>query len=141
MEDEDLIEGVLTFEEVTDDIRIAVQSYFLNEHSSPEKNEFFWAYRVKVINESEETVQLLNRHWTITSGQGVTTEVQGVGVVGEQPYLEPSHHFIYTSGTPLGTPTGFMKGSYQMRRGDRDLFDVIVPTFSLDSPHCEMNIN
>ena len=141
VESEDHIEGVLTFEEVTDNIRVAVQSYFLNEHSKPENNEYFWAYRVKVINESNETIQLLNRHWIITDGQGVTKEVQGVGVIGEQPYLEPSQHFVYTSGTPLETPTGFMKGSYQMRRGERDLFDVAVPTFSLDSPHCEMNIN
>jgi len=140
-DDEELIDGVLTYEETTEGVHIAVQSYFLNEQSDPEEAQFVWAYRIKISNQGQVPVKLLNRHWIITDGGGGTHEVKGEGVIGEQPVIEPGDSFIYTSGTPLSTPSGFMRGSYEMRRADGGLFDVAIPAFSLDSPHTSLEIN
>ncbi len=140
MED-DLLDNVMTFEAITRHIRVAVQSYYLMEQSRPELEQHVWAYRIRITNEGLETVTLLNRHWIITDGNGMVTEVKGPGVVGEQPRLTPQDRFIYTSGTPLNTPTGFMTGSYEMQNENGELFDVDIPTFSLDSHHTEQKIN
>ncbi|WP_417456321.1 Co2+/Mg2+ efflux protein ApaG [Kordiimonas sp.] len=141
MVDDDLIDGVLTFEETTEGIHIAVQSYFLNEQSKPEAQQYVWAYRIKITNTSNKPVQLLNRHWIITDSTGGIQEVKGVGVIGEQPVIRPNETFIYTSGTPLGTPSGFMRGSYEMQREDGMMFSATIPAFSLDSPHVPLHIN
>ena len=95
-----------------------------------------WAYRVRIANEGRDTVQLLKRSWTITDALGRTQHVHGDGVVGEQPVLEPGEVFEYTSGTPLATPSGFMRGHlpHGRHRQRRDLRREI-PAFSLDSPH------
>ncbi|NVJ69973.1 MAG: Co2+/Mg2+ efflux protein ApaG [Alphaproteobacteria bacterium] len=139
--DDDLIDGVLTYEAETEGVHVAVQSYFLSEQSDPEAQQYVWAYRIRITNKSASPVRLLNRHWVITDSTGGVHEVQGEGVVGEQPTINPGDHFIYTSGTPLGTPSGFMQGSYGMRRADGATFDVEIPAFSLDSPHTSLNIN
>ncbi|TNE61506.1 MAG: Co2+/Mg2+ efflux protein ApaG [Alphaproteobacteria bacterium] len=140
-DDDDLIDGVLTFDAITDGIRVAVQSFYLNEQSRPDSGHYVWAYRIRISNESARTVQLMNRHWVITDGMGQVKEVRGPGVVGEQPVLHPGEQFVYTSGTPLGTPTGFMRGSYEMVDEGGDPLEVAIPTFSLDSPHMSMHIN
>ena len=100
-----------------------------------------WAYRITIENHGDETVQLLTRHWQITDSQGRLKEVRGDGVVGEQPVLEPGGHFTYSSGTPLSTASGFMRGSYGMQTQAGENFDIEVPAFSLDSPHESGNIN
>lgn len=138
---EDFIEDILTFEDVTEGVRVAVQSYFLQDQSDAEGGQFVWAYRIKITNECDNTVKLLNRHWIITDGRGQTQEVQGVGVVGEQPLLQPGQTFTYTSGCPLNTPSGFMHGTYEMIDGKNRIFSVAIPAFSLDSPYCSQNIN
>ena len=114
---------------------------FLDEHSSPEEAKFIWAYEVKIENLGQETVQLINRHWSITNSLGQTQTVRGPGVVGEQPVLKPGEYFEYTSGTPLNTPSGLMSGIYQMESTSGELFEVSIPNFSLDSPHQPMQIN
>lgn len=139
--DDDLIDGVLTFEAETAGVHVAVQSYFLSEQSEPAESQYVWAYRIKITNKADVPVKLLNRHWIITDGVGGVHEVQGEGVVGEQPLIGPGDTFIYTSGTPLSTATGFMRGSYEMRRADGHTFDVEIPAFSLDSPHTSLDIN
>jgi len=139
--DEELLADILTFEEVTEGVRIEVQSYFLEGQSDPEEGQYIWAYRIKISNESDLPVKLLNRHWIITDGRGKTEEVRGSGVIGEQPLILPSQHFIYTSGSPLTTPSGFMRGSYQMIDSENRTFNVAIPAFSLDSPYCSQNIN
>ncbi len=138
---EDLIDSVMTFEAVTGEIRIAVQSYFLEAQSDPSEPQFVWAYRIKIANEGKTTVQLLNRKWVITDAAGAVQEVRGEGVIGEQPVIAPGQHFIYTSGTPLSTATGFMQGSYEMQDEDGDHFFVEIPTFSLDSPYYSQHVN
>jgi ApaG protein len=100
-----------------------------------------WAYRVTIENRGLETVQLLNRHWMITNARGELHEVKGPGVVGEQPVLRPGESHVYTSGCPLNTPWGMMGGSYQMESESGELFDIEIPTFSLDSPGQGMVVN
>ena len=129
------------YSETTKSIRITVVPAFLDEHSSPDESKYVWAYEVKIENLGQETVQLINRHWSITNSLGQTQTVRGPGVVGEQPILKPGEYFEYTSGTPLNTPSGLMSGVYQMERTNGELFEVSIPTFSLDSPHQPMQVN
>lgn len=118
---------------VTHDIRVSVRSFYLAEQSHPDAGEYLWAYRVRLDNLGSRTVQLLHRTWEIMDGRGCRDTVQGEGVIGQQPVLEPGDSFEYTSGTPLSTPSGFMSGRYQMVDvTTRETFDVIIPTFSLD---------
>lgn len=123
------------WEQVTDGIRVSVSSHYLDDQSDPEEPRYVWAYTVRIDNESKETVQLRARHWRITDARGMTDEVVGEGVVGEQPVLRPGEGFEYTSGAPLTTPSGMMVGSYRMETKAGRSFDVNIPAFSLDSPH------
>jgi len=124
------------YSETTRDIRVSVRAFYLADQSEPERSHFVWAYRVSIQNTGKQTVQLLKRTWRITDGQGRTQQVHGEGVVGEQPVLEPGQSFEYTSGTPLTTPSGFMRGAYHMVvPATGEVFDIAIPAFSLDSPH------
>ena len=129
------------YEAVTRGIRVRVTSQFLEDQSSPEEEQFFWAYTIDIINESSETVRLRSRYWRITDAKGTRREVRGPGVVGKTPVLAPGGSFRYTSGCPLATPSGIMVGSYQMTPEAGELFNVAVPAFSLDSPHAERRLN
>lgn len=126
---------------VTRNIAVSVETRFLENESDPAENYFVWAYRITIENKGDETVQLLTRHWQITDAMGRLHEVRGEGVIGEQPVLVPGAVYTYSSGTPLGTPSGFMRGSYGMQTQDGARFDIEVPAFSLDSPHEHGNIN
>ena len=124
------------FTQVTRDVRVTVRAVFLADQSEPERGRYLWAYNVSIANEGRQTVQLLRRSWSITDARGHTQHVNGEGVVGEQPVLDPGESFDYTSGTPLSTPTGFMGGAYHMVvTTTGEAFDVAIPGFSLDSPH------
>ncbi len=119
----------------TEGVRVTVTTAFLDDRSEPEEGQWVWAYRVVIENISERTVQLRRRTWLITDARGKTLRIDGEGVVGEQPVLPPGARFEYTSGTPLPTPSGFMRGKYQMKDlGSGEAFDAEVPAFSLDSP-------
>jgi ApaG protein len=123
------------YSETTRAITVQVQAYFLDDQSSPMDDLYVWAYHVRIENNGNQPVQLMNRFWSITDEAGNVQEVRGEGVVGEQPVLKPGESFEYTSGTPLPTPSGFMLGTYQMVTEDGEEFDAAVPAFSLDSPH------
>ena len=123
------------YEATTDGIKVTVRPVYLEDQSEPSENHYVWAYHVRIENQGDRTVQLLNRYWRITDAAGRTQEVRGAGVVGEQPILEPGEKFEYTSGTPLATPSGVMVGTYEMESRDGDLIEVAVPAFSLDSPY------
>jgi len=129
------------YSETTRAITVIVRPLYLEDQSSPGDGHFVWAYRVRIENHGEETVQLLRRHWRITDAMGRVQEVKGAGVVGEQPVLQPGGAYEYTSGTPLTTPSGFMAGTYQMETAKGERFDIAIPVFSLDSPHQKMRIN
>lgn len=129
------------YEKITRDISVSVRSFYLEEQSSPDEDHFVWAYKVNIQNRSQDTVQLLNRHWKITDKLGRLQEVRGSGVVGEQPVIKPGESFEYTSGCPLETPSGIMAGSYQMSTAAGERFDIEIPAFSLDSPYDNAAIN
>src|SRR6185312_9185731 len=108
-----------TSEALTRNVRVQVEAQyvppqFVPGQSQPLQNEWVFAYTVRITNEGDETVQLLSRHWIITDATGHVEEVRGPGVVGEQPVLRPGESFQYTSGCPLKTSTGVMRGTYQM---------------------------
>ena len=113
-------------------VRVAV-SYFA-EQSDPAGGRWFWVYHVRIENGSMRSVQLLSRNWTITDGRGARHEVQGEGVVGEQPLIAPGASLDYVSGCPLSTPTGAMAGRYHMVGEDGARFDIAIPRFALIGP-------
>jgi ApaG protein len=124
------------YEAETEGVLVRVEPRFLPEQSKPDEQHFFWAYTIEIVNCSAETVQLISRYWRIMDENGLTQEVRGPGVVGEQPVLEPGESFRYTSGAPLAAPSGVMVGSYSMiRTASAEAFDIAVPAFPLDSPH------
>jgi len=122
-------------------IAVSVEPTYLESRSSPKASQYFWAYRVIIENQGNETVQLLSRHWMISNARGELTEVKGPGVVGEQPVLKPGESFEYTSGAPLDTPSGMMGGAYQMETESGEHFDIEIPTFSLDRPNQSALLN
>lgn len=129
------------YESVTKGIRVAVEPYYLEDQSAPDAGQWVWAYKVDIRNESDDTVQLRARHWTITDATGKVETVNGPGVVGEQPILNPGDAFQYTSGCPLSTPSGFMVGHYEMVLQDGSLFHAGIPAFALDLPDARTSLN
>lgn len=116
------------------DIAIEVVTQYMPEQSDPEEDRYFFAYSITVTNVGSEPAQLVSRHWIITDADGKIEEVRGLGVVGHQPMLKPGESFEYTSGCPLATPVGTMKGSYQMVAEDGSRFDAPIPEFILAMP-------
>lgn len=118
---------------ITRSIEVKVTPRFEADRSSPQNGYYFWAYTIEIANRGAEQVQLKTRHWRITDALGRVQEVQGPGVVGEEPVLKPGQCFEYTSGVPLPTPSGFMVGTYGMVSHGGERFDVDIPAFSLDT--------
>lgn len=128
------MKALFSQEEVTRDIVVRVSVSYLPEQSEPDRGRWFWAYHIRIENQSYQAVQLLTRHWIITDGRGSRHSVEGEGVVGEQPMITPGASYDYVSGCPLATPTGSMQGSYRMVGADGAEFDVAIPKFSLLAP-------
>jgi ApaG protein len=122
-------------EAVTNNVRVEVESQYAPDHSQPFQNHWFFHYTIKVTNEGDDTVQLISRHWIITDATGHIDEVTGPGVVGEQPVLAPGESFSYTSGCPLRTSSGVMRGTYSMVSEGGDHFDVEIAPFALHEPY------
>lgn len=120
--------------EVTREIRVTVSPEYLEESSSPEEDQYAFAYHVRIENLGSETVKLLERHWKIFSDGVQIGEVVGPGVVGFQPMLSEGEHFTYTSGAVIKDPVGYMEGVYTFRGQDEKLFDVVIPRFHLLCP-------
>ena len=120
--------------ETTRGITVRVSVSYLPEQSEPTRGRWFWAYHIRLENAGERTVQLLSRHWIITDGRGARHTVEGEGVVGEQPLIEPGASFDYVSGCPLATSTGAMQGSFRMVDDSGQTFDVAIPRFALHAP-------
>jgi ApaG protein len=118
----------------TDGITIRVAPNFLSDQSQPQSGRWFWSYHIRIENHSDEAVQLLTRHWKITDGRGNTSYVDGDGVVGEQPVLEPGGAHDYVSGCPLPTPSGNMEGHFRFIRADGSTFLAEIPRFALIAP-------
>ena len=116
------------------DIDVQVETTYVAEHSEPDEDRFVFAYTITLVNRGSVTAQLISRHWYITDAEDRTEEVEGEGVVGEQPILKPGEGFRYTSGAVIETPVGTMHGTYQMVAEDGRKFDAPIPRFVLSAP-------
>lgn len=112
---------------------VEVQPQFLPEQSEPESELYGFAYTITVHNTGEVAAQLVSRHWIISDARGHTEQVKGLGVVGQQPLLQPGEAFQYTSGCRLRTPSGTMHGSYFCVAEDGERFETEIPLFVLDA--------
>ncbi|MBO6814159.1 MAG: Co2+/Mg2+ efflux protein ApaG [Rhizobiaceae bacterium] len=129
------------FNATTKGISVTVMPVYIDERSEPAESRYFWAYRVMIENNSGEEAQLVSRYWRITDSNGHVEEVEGEGVVGEQPRIAAGDSYSYTSGCPLRTPSGIMSGRYTMRNRSRGYFEVEIPAFPLDLPDNDPVLN
>jgi ApaG protein len=129
------------YEAVTRGVLVRVEPTYLADRSDPAAGQYAWAYTVDIENHGAETVQLLSRRWVITDATNRIEEVVGPGVVGEQPLLRPGDAFHYTSACPLKTPSGAMEGTYRMETEGGELFDAVIPAFSLHLPDATSRMN
>ena len=122
------------FEKVTESVQVVVHPSYVAEQSDPLRSRYFFAYQVTITNQRSAAIQLLSRIWIITDGHGHVEEVEGPGVVGLKPVIEPGKTFQYSSFCPLTTPTGKMRGIYRMTSKDGQNFSVDIPEFILCEP-------
>jgi ApaG protein len=116
------------------DIEIEVRTQYLAGESAPEIDKYVFIYEIKIFNCGNQPLQLLSRHWIITDGNQQVLEVEGSGVVGQQPRIEVGEFYEYTSGTVLETPIGTMHGKYDMVTDDGNSYVADIPEFSLIAP-------
>ncbi|MXV14676.1 Co2+/Mg2+ efflux protein ApaG [Hufsiella ginkgonis] len=122
--------------EITDGVKVSVETIYQSEYSNPGSEHFMFAYKVRIENLGRYSVQLMRRHWFIFDSNGTHREVEGEGVVGVQPVIEPGENHEYVSGCNLKTDIGTMKGSYQVKRLiDNEEFEVTIPEFYLVAPY------
>lgn len=129
----DIFDRMLT--EITQGVRVTVETEYQPSYSSPSQYHYVFTYRITIENKSDFTVQLMRRHWHIYDAGFVAREVEGEGVVGQQPVLEPGHVHQYVSGCNLKSGIGKMAGTYQMERiVDGTKFSVNIPEFTMIAP-------
>ncbi|MEH8018823.1 Co2+/Mg2+ efflux protein ApaG [Rheinheimera muenzenbergensis] len=116
-------------------IAVSVDTFYIAAQSDPSAQRYVFAYTITIRNHSNEDVQLLRRHWLITDANGKQTEVDGDGVIGEQPKLAPGSSYQYTSGAVLETPVGTMQGHYEMVTKQQEQFNAAIPLFRLAMPN------
>ncbi len=116
------------------DIRIQVATSYVDDESEPDSDRYVFAYTITISNTGAVPAQLISRHWIITDANGKVQEVNGDGVVGEQPLLNPGEDFRYSSGAVLETPVGAMQGLYRMEADGGVSFDALIAPFTLAVP-------
>ena len=121
-------------ETITNEVRITVKSNYIPERSDPSKSIYFFAYHINIQNNGSETIQLKNRYWHITDGEGNVEEIRGPGVVGNKPFLKNGESFEYTSFCPLPTEFGVMHGSFEMYCENGKKFNAKISPFRLSVP-------
>jgi ApaG protein len=114
-----------------DSINIIIETAYLEQHSEPHNKRFAFSYKVTIQNNGDQAAQLISRHWIITDANNAVQEVQGIGVIGQQPRILPGASYSYSSGSVLETQAGTMEGSYQMQTDAGENFDVVIPAFLL----------
>lgn len=118
----------------TNGIRISVQARYQSAYSKPTEEQYVFSYHIVIQNQSSETIQLLYRHWVIMNALGAIREVEGEGVIGQQPILGPGDVHSYDSWCPLSSPLGSMEGRYLMLNTETgEEFYAEVPRFQLES--------
>lgn len=129
-----MIAALFPYVEETRGVIVRVSVNYLPEQSQPQGGRWFWAYHIRIENHGDMAVQLLTRRWEIRDARNVLHLVEGEGVVGEQPVINPGGSYDYVSGCPLTTSTGSMVGTYQMIGEDGSRFDIAIPKFDLRAP-------
>lgn len=124
-----------TQRDISDLINIEVETAWLPEQIGKEQNKYAFSYHITITNNADTPVQLLNRYWLITDGDGKSSEVAGPGVVGQTPIIQPGEKFAYRSGAILDTPVGFMQGHYEFRGKDDERFKAPIEVFTLSVPN------
>jgi ApaG protein len=115
-------------------IEVSTATEYLADQSDESAGRFVFSYTITLRNTGNVAAKLISRHWIITDSQGLVQEVRGLGVVGNQPVLDPGESFEYTSGAAIATSVGTMKGSYQMLATDGTRFEATIPEFTLSVP-------
>ena len=115
-------------------INILSKVKYIEERSNPSTPLFLFSYNIEIFNKSNTSIQLLNRHWKITDGNGTVNTVNGKGVVGLQPIISENEKFEYSSFCPLSTEFGIMDGWYEMEDEHGMMFKVEIPTINLYTP-------
>lgn len=122
------------YQQETNGLLVNVFPTYVSERSAPENEYFFFAYKVTITNLTERPLKLINRHWIIRDGDKKERYVNGEGVIGQRPLIEPGEEFDYQSFCPLSTPTGNMRGKFEFQDEDGDRFWVPVPLFFFRTP-------
>jgi ApaG protein len=115
-------------------VDVTAQAFFLPDQSDEENDQYVFAYTIRITNTGDVAVKVISRHWVITDADSQVQEVRGMGVVGEQPTINPGASFEYTSGSSLPTMVGTMRGSYQLTAADGTKFEAVIPEFTLSVP-------
>jgi len=110
---------------------VKVAPEYMAEHSAPDASQYVFAYHITIRNIGSKSARLMHRHWLITNADAKVEEVQGDGVVGEQPMIKPGEEHVYSSFCVLDTPLGCMQGTYQMLGEDGQRFNADIPVFTL----------
>ena len=131
-----------SYSTITNDVQITVWPEFVDSKSSIIGDLYIWSYHVRIENRKQESIQLTSRYWRIIDEKGIVQEVNGEGVVGEQPIIAPNASYQYSSGVHLRYPSGIMMGRYNMKKIEGgEVFEVVIPTFSLDVPNINNVLN
>lgn len=133
-EQEVQIKAVEYYTATTEDITIEVVPSYVVERSSPTDNLYFYSYKIRISNNSNVAVRVVHRHWKIKNGKGQSHDVQGPGILGDQPMIKPGTTYEYSSFSPLNTPYGNMRGKFQMMDEFQNRFWVDIPLFFLRPP-------
>ena len=124
---------------ISEGVEISVETFYQQDYSNPMLSEYMFAYRITIENHNSFPVKLHSRHWYIFDSNGEFREVEGEGVVGEQPYISQGETYRYVSGCNLNTELGKMHGTYLMENvNDKRLFYVKIPEFGMVVP-CKLN--
>lgn len=119
------------YEATTAGFTVTVVPEYLTQQSDEETGFYLYSYKIDIRNQSGRSARLIRRWWIIRDGKGVEEVVEGNGVIGQQPLIAHGGSFSYTSGCPLNTPTGNMRGHYVMQPDHGSTFTIRVPLFFL----------
>ena len=121
--------------QITDGVSVSVETFYQSDHSNPINSEYLFAYRIVIENQSQFPIKLLRRKWIISESNGLKRIVEGDGVVGEQPIIEPNMNFQYVSAANLKSDIGKMHGHYEMQNlHNKTALIIQIPEFKLIAP-------